>query len=169
MRKKQESEDALNLRELVKKATGNPSEMTIHNLTDPVRQKQEQAARLAVEVLRPDGEPKGSKRPTVRELRAFREGAPLYRELISTAGADHPAAALLHEALMLLACGYHEFDSCNKAAFYARSREHISRAAMALLLDDEEARRDLIDRLEMSLLPAIGGLIHRAERRERRR
>ncbi len=132
-------------------------------------QKQERAARLAMEVLQPGGEPKGSKRFSVRELRAFREGAPLYRELISAAGADHPAAALLRETLMLLACGYHEFESRNKAAFYSRSREQASRAAMALLLEDEEARRELIDRLETSLLPAIGGLIHHAERRERRK
>jgi len=137
--------------------------------TRAATQKQERAARLAMEVLQPDGESKGSKRYSVRELRAFQEGAPLYRELISAAGADHPAAALLREALMLLACGYHEFDDRNKAAFYARSREQASRAAMALLLEDEEARRDLIDRLETSLLPAIGGLIRHAERRERRR
>ncbi len=132
-------------------------------------QKQERAARLAMEVLQPDGEPKSPKRFSVRDLRAFREGVPLYRELISGAGVDHPAAALLREALMLLACGFHEFESRNKAAFYARAREHASRAATTLLLEDEEGRRDLVERLETALLPAIGGLIHHAERRERRK
>jgi hypothetical protein len=132
--------------------------------------KQERAARLALEVLQPDPERRGSAKGfSVRRIRAFQAGAPLYRELLTAAGPDHPAVALLRESLMLLACGYHEFAGGNKAAFYTRAREQASRAAMSLLLEDEEGRRDLINRLESSFLPAIGGLIRQAERRERRR
>lgn len=122
--------------------------------------KAERAARLAMEVLQPREEQQGSaRRYSVRDLRAYQEGAPLYRELAGAAGPDHPAAALLREALMLLACGCHEFQAREKAAFYSRAREQASRAVMALLLEDTEASRGLIDRFEVMLLPAIGGLI----------
>ncbi len=132
--------------------------------------KSERAARLVQELLAPHSEGRSSKKTySIRDLRAFREGAPLYRDLAAKAGADHPATGLLHEAMMLLACGYHEFDGASKAELYARARNHASRATMALLLDDKEACQDLIERLEASFLPALGGLIHQAERRGRRR
>lgn len=132
------------------------------------RQKTERAARLAEEILRPEEEssPQGH---SIRQLRAYQVGVPLYRDLVEKTGADHPAAALMREALMLLACGYHEFESQNKAEHYGRARLHASRTVMALLLDDDESRRDLAGRLESSFLPALGGLIHQAERRGRRR
>lgn len=134
------------------------------------RQKAERAARLAVEVLQPRTDGKGSARHySVRELRAYREGAPLYQELAREAGTDHPAALLLREALMLLACGCHEYEGRQKAEFYSKAREQASRAVMALLLEDEARRSDLVERFETALLPAIGGLIRQAEKRGRRR
>ena len=132
--------------------------------------KAERATRLAMEVLQPrDGQQGAARRYSVRELRAYQEGAPLYRELVGATGPAHPAAELLREALMLLACGCHEFQAREKAAFYSRAREQASRAVMALLLEGDEARRGLIDRFEVALLPAIGGLIRQAENRGRGR
>ena len=104
---------------------------------------------------------------SVRKIRACQVGLPLYRELRDAAGADHPAVVLLEEALMLLACGYYEFHGREKSAYYSRAREQASRAAMTLMLEDDEDRRSLVERLETQLLPAIGGLVRRAERRGR--
>lgn len=129
--------------------------------------KKERAARIALEVLQPAVDQPPGKRFSVQELRAYREGAPLYRALTSRLGDDHPAVACLREALMLLACGCHEFHGRKKAEYYARSREQLSRTAMALLLVDEEAGVPAVRQLEQSILPAIGGLIRQAERRER--
>ncbi len=131
------------------------------------RHKVDRAAQLAEEILRPEGGD-AKKKYSIRDLRAYREGAAIYREL-AAAGADHAATELMRESLMLLACGYHEFQAANKAELYARARHQASRAAMALLLDDEEAHRDRIERLETAFLPALGGLIHHADKRGRRR
>lgn len=130
--------------------------------------KRERAARIALEVLQPVGEEAPAKRFSVQELRAYREGAPLYRELLALLGNDHPAVAFLQEALMLLACGCHEFHSGKKAEYYARTREQLSRTTMALLLDNEQAGGPAVQQLEQSILPAIGGLIRQAERRGRK-
>ena len=129
-------------------------------------QKTERAARLAEEILRPEGG-NAKKKYSIRDLRAYREGSQVYRELTGAAGADHAAAKGLRESLMLLACGYHEFLAETKADFYARARQAASRAAMALLLDDEDGHRERIERLENGFLPALGGLIHHAEKRGR--
>jgi len=132
--------------------------------------KQRRAARIALEVLQPEGpsaEPR--RRFSVRELAAYREGAPLYRSLAAELGPDHPAALSLREALMLLACGCHEYHASAKVAYYGRAREQVSRAVMGLLIEDGEGREGLAVRIEQSVLPALGGLIRQAERRGRRR
>ncbi|NJL27690.1 MAG: helix-turn-helix domain-containing protein [Thermoanaerobaculia bacterium] len=132
-------------------------------------QKAERAARLAVEILQPGGEAKSEKKGySIRQMRAFQEGAPLYRDLAAQLGAEHPAAELLREALLLFACGFHEFEAGAKAGFYARARQHASRATMTLLLDAADSCDQLVERLETNLLPVLGGLIHQAERRGRR-
>lgn len=132
--------------------------------------KRQRAARVALEVLQPAADGSDPRRRfSVRELRAYREGAPLCRSLAAELGADHPAARSLREALMLLACGCHEFHGRDKAGYYARAREQVSRAVMSLLLEDDEARGDLVEQIEQSLLPALGGLIRQAERRGRSR
>ncbi len=106
---------------------------------------------------------------SVRKIRACQVGLPLYRELRDAVGDDHPAVALLHEALLLVACGYYEFHGREKSQYYSRAREQASRAAMTLLLQGETGGGQLVERFETSLLPAIGGLVRRAERRETRR
>lgn len=134
-----------------------------------VRQKSERAAMLALDLLGPDLESKTSKKMTsIRQMRAFNEGVPLYRDLTSQLGEEHPAVELLRESLMLFSCGYYEFKSSLKAELYARARQQASRAAMTLLLAPE-ANDELIDRLEGGYLPVLGGLIHQAEKRRARR
>ncbi len=113
-------------------------------------QKTERAARLADEILRPEGSgaKKAKAKYSIRGLRAFQEGATIYRQLTAAAGADHAATTGMRESLMLLACGYPEFQAATKADFYARARQEASRVTMALLLDDEDAHRDAVERLE---------------------
>ena len=132
------------------------------------RQKTERAARLAEEILRPEGR-EGKKGGSVFDLHAFRDGTSLYHELLATLGAEHAAVGLLREALMLLACGYHEFEGEAKAELYAEARQHASRAVATLFLEDGEAHEEIAGRVESLLLPALGGLIHQAEKRGRRR
>ena len=130
--------------------------------------KKERAARIALEVLQPAGEQAPGKRFSVQELRAYREGAPLYRDLVARFGHRPPPVVFLREALMLLACGCHEFHARKKAELYARSREQLSRTTMALLLENEQASGAAVRPFEQSILPAIGGLIRQAERRGRK-
>ncbi len=131
------------------------------------KQKRQRAARMAAEILGPDGED-AKKKYSIRNLRAYREGSEIYRQLTADAGAEHAATTGMRESLMLLACGYHEFEAETKADYYARARQEASRATMALLLDDEEAHREKVERLESGFLPALGGLVHQAEKRGRR-
>ncbi len=131
--------------------------------------KLERAADLATEVLKPRKGKRGSGKLSLRSLRAMEDGAKIYRELASEIGPDHPATEQLHEALLLLSCGYYEYASPAKAAFYGRARQHASRAAGELLLGGDGAHDALLERLEEKLMPALGGLVNQAERRQKRR
>ncbi len=131
--------------------------------------KIERAADLAAEVLRPRAARAGKKGLSLRSLRAMEDGAAIYRELASQIGADHPAAEQLHEALLLLSCGYYEYASPAKAAFYGRARQHASRAAGELLLRGDTTHEAFLERLEEKLMPALGGLVNQAERRQKGR
>ncbi len=132
------------------------------------KQKRQRAAQMAEEILRPEGADAKNKY-SIRNLRAYREGSEIYRQLTADAGADHAATTGMRESLMLLACGYHEFQAETKADFYARARQEASRVTMALLLEDEEAHREKVERLENGFLPALGGLVNQAEKRGRGR
>ncbi len=127
------------------------------------------AADLAAEVLKPNVARSGKKRLSLHSLRAMEDGAEIYRELVAKLGTDHPAAVQLHEALLLLSCGYYEYSSPEKAAFYGQARQHASRAAGELLLHGEASHESLLGRLEETFMPALGGLVNRAERRQKGR
>ncbi len=131
-----------------------------------------EAVESAIEPTNTAGEAAKAKRYTVRDLRAFKEGEPLYRELIGKCGIEDPAVSFLSRSLELLAQGCHAFHPTDKVAYYAESREAASAAVTHLLIDGDpgdESRRRLADRLEQKVLPAIGGLIRAAERSGRRR
>lgn len=134
-----------------------------------LERKSERAVRIAQQVLGDTSRAESKKRYSVRELRAYQHSAPVYRDLVATFGPEHPAAGFLREALMLLASGCHEYQAREKAAYYARAREQASRAVMTLLLDTDEQQHELVAQLEQAVVPALGGLIRQAERRERRR
>jgi excisionase family DNA binding protein len=104
---------------------------------------------------------KSGKRLSVDQLRVCEVGLPLFHELQEAVGIEHPAVPLLRESLMLLACGYYEYEGLEKGQYYSQAREQASRAAMALLLEDREPRRDFLERFEVDLIPAIGGLIRK--------
>ncbi len=70
--------------------------------------KLERAADLAAEVLKPRGGKRGGRKLSLRSLRAMEDGAEIYRDLADQIGKDHPATEQLHEALLLLSCGYYE-------------------------------------------------------------
>lgn len=127
--------------------------------------KQERAAELVEQVLRRPADAPGAARYSVRQLRAFQEGMPIHGELVSVAGADHAATVLLRECLSLLACGCHEYRGRDKAAWYIRAREQASRAVAAMWIDGRSELAELAEKVEGTVVPAIGGLIRRAEKR----
>ena len=131
--------------------------------------KMERASELAADAFRPIASGSGKKSLSLRSLRAMGHGAAIYRELEVELGADHPASSELHEALLLLSCGYYEYASPDKAAFYTRARQHASRAAAELLLRGEAVHEALLERIEEHLMPALGGLVNQAERRQKGR
>ncbi|MEM6454812.1 MAG: helix-turn-helix domain-containing protein [Acidobacteriota bacterium] len=137
-------------------------------MTEAQRTKRRRGTQIAAA---PDGDRRdsgeGGRAYSVRMLAAYAHGAPIYRELATCLGDDHPAVRELREALQALSGGYHAFDGTVKADFYRTARVRASHAVMSLLLDDPEAHADAVDRLEQTVLPRIGGLIRRAERRGR--
>jgi excisionase family DNA binding protein len=103
-------------------------------------------------------------RYSLRDLKAFREGLALV-----TAGRDqlpeaHPALPLLRQALDALAIGCHRFERRGKAEAYGRARDQASLAACALLVDAPPGGEALVAGIEQTLIPAIAGLLRRAER-----
>jgi excisionase family DNA binding protein len=133
------------------------------------QRKTERATEIASAVL-DFGDSKGSKSKswTVDQLHAVRQGEPLYRDCVEQLGTDHEATRRLRAALMLIGCGFFEYDAARKAARYSAARDCVSRAVMTLLLDTEP-RQDLLGRMQKDLLPPLGGLIRSAQRPRRRR
>ncbi|HNC95715.1 MAG TPA: hypothetical protein PKW90_06300, partial [Myxococcota bacterium] len=64
-------------------------------------------------------------------------------------------------ALDLIAVGCHRFEKASKIESYSAARDATSRSACALYLGDKVG---LAARVEQELLPAIAGLLRRAER-----
>ena len=133
------------------------------------QQKAERASEVAAAVLAL-GDYEGRKKSwTVDQLHAVRHGEPLYRTCLDQLGPEHEATQRLRAALMLISCGFFEYDTASKVARYSAARDCASRAVMALLLDTEP-RQELLGPMQKDLLPALGGLIRRVQRpRSRRR
>lgn len=87
-----------------------------HRKLDRIEQKAE--ATLAPETVAEQPAPVYS----VRRLRAFEVGRPLFYELNKIWGAEHPAAQHLAEALALLTIGAHRFGRAHKAEAYQAAR-----------------------------------------------
>lgn len=113
----------------------------------------------------------GRKRFSVRDLRAWRTGAPVYQAVRTALGDAAPAVAHLRRSLDLLGQGCHAFRPEEKSARYAAAREEAASAAVALLLsatDGDEARARLADRVEQEYLPDVTSLVRTTERAARR-
>ena len=116
---------------------------------------------VAEEVL---GEAAPKTRYSLRDLKAFREGLLAYATGREHLPDNHPALPLLRQALDDLAVGCHRFERRGKAEAYGRARDCASLAACALLVDTAPEGEDLIERIEQALIPAIAGLLRRADR-----
>ena len=109
----------------------------------------------------------GKRRFSVRDLRAFQAGEPIYRDVAEALGSDDPAALRLREALDLLCQGCHSYRRRDKAALYSSARSRAASAVTELLLcgpASDERRRALADRVEQAFLSDLSGLIRLTER-----
>jgi hypothetical protein len=108
------------------------------------------------------------RRYSVRDLRAFQIGLPLYRAAHATAEA-HQATAALRRMLEHLARGCHRFDCAAKLDAYRAARDEASLAVCELILQPVEDADRLISAIEQDLLAALAGALRRVERQGQRR
>jgi excisionase family DNA binding protein len=106
-------------------------------------------------------------RYSMRDLNAFAAARTLWRDGAAVLPAGHPAGPHLRAALDQLALGCHRFEQPDKAAAYHAARDALSLAACALLLDADESLAALAERIEGEAIPAVAGLLRRAERKRR--
>ena len=125
--------------------------------------KAERATEVAAVVLGLGEHSRSKKTWTIDRLHAVRQGQPLYHKCIDQLGAEHEATRKLRAALMLISCGFFEYDAKRKVARYSAARDCLSRAVMVLLLDSK-TWDELLGPLQTDLLPTLGGLIRRAQR-----
>jgi hypothetical protein len=129
-------------------------------------QRRERALRAAVEKgLGLSDEPERPPRYSVRDLKAFQVALPIYRRAAQDLASEHPAAAALHEVLLLLSRGCHRFERNAKAESYRQARDAASRAVCELLLDGRKPADDLVSAIEQDLMASLAGLLKRLERR----
>ncbi len=103
---------------------------------------------------------------TLRDLRAVKVAVPLYQQLVS-GGAERAAAAQhLRVCLDQLGMGCHRFHRAHKASAYNDARDAASLACVELLLGGSAG--PLMDTIEQELMPALGGLVRRNERKSKR-
>jgi len=121
--------------------------------------------RDAVEEVLGDGRERT--RYSLRDLKAFQIALPIFHALQCRLGDDHAATRHLRSALDHLAQGCHRFGREEKSAAYRGARDAVSLAICELLLGDEPVLEASVDTLEQEFMPAVAGLLRRAERRER--
>ncbi len=114
-------------------------------------------------------EPRRTGRYSLRDLKAITVGLPLYRRCRQLLGEDAAATRELRVGLEQLAIGYHRYGWSEKRDAYRTAKDAASRAAMAILLSEEQAAAELVDEIEQELMPAISGILRRAEKRGDRR
>jgi excisionase family DNA binding protein len=103
-------------------------------------------------------------RYSMRDLKAFREGVAALHGCQEGVDPGHPAVALLRQVLDSLAVGCHRYERHSKAQAYGEARDRASLAACALLLEAPPAAEAVVERIEQGLIPAIAGLMRRADR-----
>jgi hypothetical protein len=129
------------------------------------QQRKQAALRAAVEDAL--DLPPPQRRYSLRDLKAFQVGQPLYQEALTLLGADHGACRALRQALELLSRGCHRFDSADKAEAYRAARDAASQAVCELLLLPASGSDALVDGIEQDLMAALAGLLRRLQPKRR--
>jgi excisionase family DNA binding protein len=129
------------------------------------RSRRTDRLRDAVEEVLGDGQERA--RYSLRDLKAFQIAVPMFQELRHRLGDDHLATRHLRSTLDHLAQGCHRFGREEKSSAYRGARDAVSLAICELLLGDEPLLHESVDILEQEFMPAVAGLLRRAERRER--
>lgn len=134
------------------------------------RRKREQLRDAVEEVLSLDPRA-GPPRFSLRDIRAFQIGLPVYRRALQLLSPDHPALSALRQSLEHLSRGCHRFDKDDKEAAYRLARDEASRAVCALLIDPGAAQEGeaLATKIEQDMMAALVGLLRRLDRPPSRR
>jgi hypothetical protein len=104
----------------------------------------------------------------VRDLQAFVQGRAVYKDAIANLGDGHPAAVSLLSTLVSTSQGCYRYHDRDKLDAYRTAREESARAIAMLLVDDHPKAEGLAESLEREVIPALTGLIRKAERKGRR-
>lgn len=102
---------------------------------------------------------------TVTTIRAFNELLLVTRQAGVVLSPDHRATGALTRCTIAISRGAHAFRSRAKGEAYEAAREAAAEAVALLHLDGGAAAREIADRVEAKVLPAIGGLVRRSESR----
>lgn len=109
------------------------------------------------------------RRYSLRDLKAFQLGLPLYQQAIGLLGPEHGACRALRQMLEFLSRGCHRFDTADKAEAYRAARDAASQAVCELLLLPVGGSEVLVDGIEQDLMAAMAGLLRRLQPRQRGR
>lgn len=113
--------------------------------------------------------PPQQRRYSLRDLKAFQVGLPLYQQALDRLGPEHGACRALRQLLENLSRGCHRFDSADKAEAYRAARDAASQAVCELLLFPGTGSEALVDGIEQDLMAALAGLLRRLQPRQRGR
>lgn len=131
------------------------------------QQRKQSALRAAVEDAL--DLPPQQRRYSLRDLKAFQVGLPLYQQALDRLGPEHGACRALRQLLENLSRGCHRFDSADKAEAYRAARDAASQAVCELLLFPGTGSEALVDGIEQDLMAALAGLLRRLQPRQRGR
>ncbi len=128
-----------------------PKRQTVQRKREALRAAVEDALEL----------PPSNRRYSLRDLKAFQLGLPLYQQSLAALGPEHGASRALKQMLELLSRGCHRFDTTDKAEAYRAARDAASQAVCELLLSPTTGSEVLVDGIEQELMAALAGLLRR--------
>lgn len=141
------------------------SDVTVSPGQKQAAERRDDRLRAAVEdALELSARP-SKRRFSLQDLRAFKVGAAVYRDALTSLGEAHPAVTALHRGLEHLARGCHRFERNEKVHAYRLARDDASLAACALALGEHPQAAALLERVEQELMGAMAGLLQRVDRR----
>ena len=139
----------------------------IQAAADAVR---EGAARVeAAETTGAAGPGGAGKGYSIGHLLAFQRGRELYAAIAEAVGAAARPARLVRRSLDAMGRGVHTFSTPPKTAAFAQARDLVALAAVALIVDHGTPDAlALAAQLEQEVVPRLGGLLRRLEKRGRK-